>query len=419
MNLRVAFYFDNSRLGKWSWTDFLGGRVAMSGTDSQILHLLSRMNRQSDVEAIGFFQDDLPDMAPKNLERVSRIEEAVSVAKTEGAKILVLNRTNNKETLQRVVSASESVNLPIVLWDQNGPSPEVRDLLASVGVVRRIVCVSKSQADCVRHHQVFNKTVVIYNSLLTWDEEHPLNETNRSSRFNKVCFLGATIPQKGFHLVARAWPEIKSSVPSAILTIIGSNRLYDRRQEVGPLGLASPEFEETYICPFFGHSLEEAQERGVEVRALMCPIEIRRILRQQQVVIVNPCVARGGSFETFCVSAIEAQAEGCVVVGGRRIGLRETVLDGLTGTLIDSEDQLAPAVARLLIDSELASCMGQRGRDWVQSQFPARKANSEWIRLFGGVLGGVPVRTVPFSVRRATLKDYGRAMVRFYRQLAE
>jgi len=415
--VRVAFYFDNSRLGKWGWPDFIAGRVAMSGTDSQILHLLSRINRQSDVEADGYFQDHLPETTPETLHKVSCVEDAVKFAKTAGAEILVLNSTNNRETLQRVVNTCEPVNLPIVAWDQNGPYPEVRDLLASARVVRRVVCVSRSQADCVRHHQVFNKIVVIYNSLLAWNEEHLGNESTPSDRFNRLCFLGATMPQKGFHHVARAWPAIKSSVPDATLTIIGSSRLYDRRQEVGPLGLCGREFEETHIHPFFGHSLEEARERGVDVKALMSPIEIRRILRQQQVVVVNPCVERGGSFETFCVSAIEAQAEGCAVVGGRRVGLRETVLDGVTGTLIDSEDQLAPAVARLLMDSEVASRMGQRGRKWVQEQFQASNADSQWIRLLRGVLMGTPVTPIPFSVRRARLKDYARPIVRLYRQI--
>ena len=389
----------------------------MSGTDSQILHLLSRINRQSDVEAWGYFQDALPEMAPENFQRVGRVEEAVSMAKSASAEILVLNSTNNKETMQRAVYACESANLPVVVWDQNGPFPEVRDLLASARVVRRVVCVSNSQADCVRHHQVFSKIVVIYNSLLAWNEEHLANENDYSDRSNKVCFLGATIPQKGFDLVARAWPGIKSSVPDATLTVIGSSRLYDRWGEVGPLGLCGQEFEEAHICPFFGHSPEEALARGVEVKALMSPIEIRRSLRQQQVVLVNPCVERGGSFETFCVSAIEAQAEGCAVVGGRRVGLRETVLDGVTGTLIDSEDQLAPAVARLLMESEVASRMGQRGRKWVQEQFLANNADSQWITLLRGVLLGASVRPVPFSVRRARLKDYARAIVRFYRQI--
>jgi len=415
--VRVAFYFDNSRLGKWGWPDFIAGRVAMSGTDSQILHLLSRINRQSDVEACGYFQDASPEMAPEEFQGVGSVEDAISLAKSASAEILVLNSNNNKETLQRAVYACESANLPIVVWDQNGPYPEVRDLLASARVVRRVVCVSNSQADCVRHHQVFNKIAVIYNSLLSWNEEHLGNESNPSDRSNRVCFLGATIPQKGFHLVARAWPGIKSSVPDATLTIIGSSRLYDRRQEVGPLGLCSRELEETQIHPFFGHSLEEARERGVDVKALMSPIEIRRSLRQQQVVIVNPCVERGGSFETFSVSAIEAQAEGCAVVGGRRVGLRETVLGGVTGTLIDSEDQLAPAVVRLLMESDVASRMGQRGRKWVEEQFPADNADSQWITLLRGVLVGAPVRPIPFSVRRARLKDYARPIVRFYRQI--
>ena len=134
--MRVAFYFDNSRLGKWAWPDFLAGRVAMSGTDSQILQLLSRINRQS--EAGGYFQNASPEMAPENFERVGRVEEAVSLAKSARAQILVLNNTNNRETMQRVVNACESANLPVVVWDQNGPFPEVRDLLSSARVVRRV-----------------------------------------------------------------------------------------------------------------------------------------------------------------------------------------------------------------------------------------------------------------------------------------
>ena len=410
--MQVAFYFDNSRLGNWRWADFLSGAVPMSGTDGQFLHLLARMARRAGVTVAGYFKGGLPALSPDYFEPVNGVSDAPGRARATGAEIFLLNNFNEPREMASAIRACQAAGLPMIVWDQNGPYPELVDMLAQAEIVRRVVCVSKSQADGFRHHRLFRKVAVIYNALLSWENAA---QTEPSDRCENICFLGATVAEKGLHHVARAWPEIKSARPDATLTIIGSNRLYDRHCAVGPLGLAQRDFEEKFIGPFLGHDSENARHRGVVIKGLMAPAAIRRLLREQQVVIVNPSVSRGGSFETFCVSAIEAQAEGCAVIGGRRLGLRETVIDGVTGSLIRHESRLAPALIELLREPEKARAMGRQAAAWVKNHFSVDQADSQWTASFTGVKVGTPILPLPFSVQRATPKDYARLLFSSFR----
>jgi phosphatidylinositol alpha-1,6-mannosyltransferase len=75
--------------------------------------------------------------------------------------------------------------------------------------------------------------------------------------------------------------------------------------------------------------------------------------------------------EALGIVFLEAAAAGLPVVVGRSGGAPETVVDGVTGQLVDPCD--APAVARaigaLLANPDRAREMGLRGRGWVAEHF--------------------------------------------------
>jgi phosphatidylinositol alpha-1,6-mannosyltransferase len=75
--------------------------------------------------------------------------------------------------------------------------------------------------------------------------------------------------------------------------------------------------------------------------------------------------------EGFGIVYIEASACGKPVVAGCTGGAPEAVLDGETGLLVDPEDPkaISDALIRILVDSDLATRLGKRGRERAEREF--------------------------------------------------
>ncbi|UJW36135.1 glycosyltransferase family 4 protein [Saccharothrix sp. AJ9571] len=111
-------------------------------------------------------------------------------------------------------------------------------------------------------------------------------------------------------------------------------------------------------------------------------------------VFAMPARTRGKGLdvEGLGIVYLEASATGLPVVAGRSGGAPETVLDEVTGHVVDGRDvmQLADTLAPLLTDPARARRMGQAGREWVSG-------NWRWDVLAGrlaSMLGGQPIAAV-------------------------
>lgn len=75
--------------------------------------------------------------------------------------------------------------------------------------------------------------------------------------------------------------------------------------------------------------------------------------------------------EGFGIVFIEANACGVPVIGGDNSGMRDAIIDGETGYLVDSEDvaDVSEHIISLLDGSGRRKNMGKRGRERVESEF--------------------------------------------------
>lgn len=74
--------------------------------------------------------------------------------------------------------------------------------------------------------------------------------------------------------------------------------------------------------------------------------------------------------EPLGLVSLESMACGTPVLGVREGGVRETVLDGITGVLVDRSPQLvANALIDLLQQPQKVTQMGQQGRNWVEQNW--------------------------------------------------
>jgi glycosyltransferase involved in cell wall biosynthesis len=110
--------------------------------------------------------------------------------------------------------------------------------------------------------------------------------------------------------------------------------------------------------------------------------DVERVLAACDVVV---CASQ---FESYGKVNIEAMACGRAVVSTRRGGPSETVLDGVTGLLVepDQPDALAEKVMALLRDGAWRTQMGKAGRERVEALFSADQAARQYEEVFEHLL---------------------------------
>ena len=152
---------------------------------------------------------------------------------------------------------------------------------------------------------------------------------------------------KGFDVLVRALPLIRSRVPEVTMTFVGAGMLR--------------------------HSLEAlARGNGCD-DVLRCTGWVddgeRDALLSEAAVFAMPSrLPSSSGGEGFGIVYLEAGAHGVPVVAGDVGGARDAVVDGETGVLVAPEDHIAvaEAISGLLLDRERASSMGADGRRWAE-----------------------------------------------------
>ena len=93
-------------------------------------------------------------------------------------------------------------------------------------------------------------------------------------------------------------------------------------------------------------------------------------------------------FESYGKANVEAMACGLPVVSSRHGGPAETIVDGVTGFLVDSGDagELAARVRRLLGDAALRETMGKAGRQRVEAMFSLSATLAAYQQIFAELL---------------------------------
>ncbi|MEJ2859359.1 MULTISPECIES: glycosyltransferase family 4 protein [unclassified Saccharothrix] len=165
-----------------------------------------------------------------------------------------------------------------------------------------------------------------------------------------VC-VSRLVPRKGQDVLVRALPEIRRIAPDAALLLVGGGPYRKSLQR-----LASSMDVEDHVV-FTGSvpwSELPAHYNAGDVFAMPCRTR-----------------GRGLDVEGLGIVYLEASATGLPVVAGQSGGAPETVRDGTTGTVVDGRavSTVANEVGRLLADRDLATKMGEAGRDWVTREW--------------------------------------------------
>jgi glycosyltransferase involved in cell wall biosynthesis len=223
--------------------------------------------------------------------------------------------------------------------------------------VDRIVCVSRSHRDDYRLFRGFERLEVSYSGI---DKDFLLPRATPEP--NTAFFVSVPRRTKGFDSLLHAWRIVRASFPEARLLVSGASAMHDPDAPLGKTGILDADLEAEFP-DFFGDYPASARAHGIELLGRRSLPEVYETLSRCSFAIVNPGFA---SPETYCRSAVEAQAAGAAVVGARSGSLPEVVADGRTGLLArdNRPESLAELLLRLFRSPELAADMGRHGIAW-------------------------------------------------------
>lgn len=177
----------------------------------------------------------------------------------------------------------------------------------------------------------------------------------------RIVSVGRLVPRKGFETLICALPRI----PGAELVIVG--------------GPAQAGFADD---PQARQLQRLAAELGVADRVRLLGAvtrgEMPALLRSADVVACTPW------YEPFGIVPLEAMACGVPVVATAVGGIRDTVVDDVTGRLVPPKDpaRLGDAIASLLADRDRRGAMGVAGRERARARYTWDRVAADTERIY-------------------------------------
>lgn len=304
--------------------------------------------------------------------------EAVKKAYKDKIDVFIFIPKNRKPDFYKEL---QYVKLKSIAWVHNYISYNVIKLLTDCEMVKRVIFVSRQHYDCYIDDELIKKSDYIYN-MLSCEKHEYIHAENKE---NIVTYIGALIPAKGFHKLAKVWKNVLKKVPNAQLQVIGDGRLYNKNAVLGKYGFAESKYEKKiikYLSDSNGEIFKSVNFFG------SLGNEKDELIEKTKVGVANPT----GISETFCLSAVEYKTYGIPVVTYKGYGLLDTVRNNVDGILIKSSAQLQKAIITLLIDNKKNSEYGKNGLLSGFTDFMPNKVIVQWKETVSDICNSVPVQ---------------------------
>ncbi|HEU4794526.1 MAG TPA: glycosyltransferase, partial [Pyrinomonadaceae bacterium] len=162
--------------------------------------------------------------------------------------------------------------------------------------------------------------------------------------------VGRFVNKKAPHLTLLAFHRVLHEVPDARLIIIGDGPLWDATYQLArALNLLGP----------------------AELPGVLSHTDVARTMRNARAFVQHSLQPRDGDSEGTPVAVLEAGAAGLPVIATRHAGIKDVVIEGKTGLLVDEGDVrgMAEQMIRLAKDPRLAADIGSAARERVAAEF--------------------------------------------------
>jgi glycosyltransferase involved in cell wall biosynthesis len=367
MKIFFHVHFDNPV--SHSFHDLSLGNPGIGGTEYATISLATELSKRSRVQVFLFSNVDLNLLSSVILIKSANLHEAAFNPVVDG-NFLVFRPKMNIDT--EMIEVYKYSRAKLVAWTHVTPSPPHLRILASHNSVSAVVALGNRQFFSWIDNPVSTKTFIIQNG------QYPAQFKGLKNDEIFVTYLGALVPQKGFHVLAKAWSEVSKSNKNVSLLVIGSGNLYREAEILGTNGLADPIYEEK-IFELLGESISSVKFLGKTSAE-----EKAEIISRTTLGVVNPT----GNTENCPASVLDFQAAGVPVISARKNGLIDTVIHGETGILIKKQRHLAGQIEKLLKDQELQNKLGSRAVEFVEENFKFDLIVEQWLRMFESLTRG-------------------------------
>jgi glycosyltransferase involved in cell wall biosynthesis len=365
----VVFQLNDSLMSDVDCRDVTKGNPGIGGADYLFVAL------GYELASRGLARVKLAHFSPSNSYpdtlRLVRLDSAFGSPwapwdKETAADFVIVRSYQDAATMTRVIEAIPGT-APVIVWAHNHFRWQTLAYLAQCDRVRCVVYTGQEQAALAAGSPCQAKATSIVNGF------YPVPALDSQPRGKRAVYLGNLRAQKGFHRLAKLWPRIHRECPDAALDVIGDARLYGGADPVGPMGLAAPGYEKRILA----HLDNDPAKYGVVFHGKL-GLDRFDIMSRSILGLPNPT----GFTEVCPGSVLELSACGNAVLGPRRWGICDTVVDGVSGYLCTSDDEYVHRAVSLLKDPARALEMGRAGQAFVGDKFGFSRVCAEWHQLF-------------------------------------
>jgi glycosyltransferase involved in cell wall biosynthesis len=359
----VAFFLDNSALIDVDFSSPLKGNPGAGATEFMTVLVASELSKRFiNVTLLTTSTGKFP--AGLHVKRIRDINEAISYSATNQLLLILRAYISDFESVVEKIQIHKE--LKVVIWAHLTPNQESLKLIGKTPQVKAVICLENNQRVRMGDSLAQFKLVTIPYGITGNTEIVRISKNS-----NVIVFVGALVPQKGFHFLADAWPKITKAIPDVKLYVFGSGRLYDSRIELGSRGIATNEYENRIFRNLSSDvkNVEFLGNANSETRNL--------ILDKCKLGVVNP----SAQTETFCLSAVEFEQRGIPVIGGRKFGLLDTVNHKKTGYLVSKPSNLHKHIIQLMNDLPRIERYGLQAREFVFEKYNLSKVIDRWYNL--------------------------------------
>jgi len=167
----------------------------------------------------------------------------------------------------------------------------------------------------------------------------------------QLLAVGRFTTKKGPLHTIKAFHQVIQKFPDARLTMVGGkDDLYDKCKKL----VCELEIQDSVVFP-----------------GVLSPNEIARLMNTSLVFVQHSLIAPNGDMEGTPLSILEAAASGLPVVSTLHGGIKEAIVHGETGFLVEEkkENDMAKYIIKLCENPDLAKEMGLNGRKHIQKNY--------------------------------------------------
>lgn len=365
---RIGFWFENGRISTIDLSEPELGNSGVGGTEYQFVLLAYFLQKFQNMEVTLFVEMAQP--LPSGVKQivVSGLLDAYKQCSLNDIDFLIFRP---RRDITKEMEEIKTCQTKLIPWLHITPKREYLDWFANNPLIHRVIFVGDDQRMRSIDHEIYKNSSTIYNA------SSGLYQLTNTRRGNTVVYVGALVPRKGFHILAKAWRDVRRESPQAQLLVIGSGALYDTSTQLGPLKLAEATYEAKFTELLGGK--DEFEKNGVRFLGNL-GTEKKVFIDSAVVGVVNP----SGLTENCPMSVVEFYQSGVPVVSSFKYGMRDMIVSGQTGILCRSEKEIGKSLVKFLNETLDSDQFGQNAIDFAKKKFAPDLIVEDWIKIFDG-----------------------------------